>query len=76
MNDRKKLETMVSFIESEIEKNNELFDALKFDLFANLADKSFYFGRMDALLDIRDRLTKLEFDLYKTKKVDVNEYEG
>ena len=74
MNDRKKLETMVSFIESEIEKNNELFDALKFDLFANLADKSFYFGRMDALLDIRDRLTKLEFDLYKTKKVDVNEY--
>jgi len=29
---------------------------------------------MDALLDIRDRLTKLEFDLYKTKKVDVNEY--
>ncbi|NDG19888.1 MAG: hypothetical protein EB117_16715 [Betaproteobacteria bacterium] len=74
MNDRKKLETMVSFIESEIEKNNELFDSLKFDLFANLADKSFYFGRMDALLDIRDRLTKLEFDLYKTKKVDVNEY--
>jgi len=70
----KKLETMVSFIESEIEKNNELFDSLKFDLFANLADKSFYFGRMDALLDIRDRLTKLEFDLYKTKKVDVNEY--
>lgn len=74
MNDRKKLETMVSFIESEIEKNNELFDSLKFDLFANLADKSFYFGRMDALLDIRDRLTKLEFDLYKTKKVDVYEY--
>ncbi|NBS62379.1 MAG: hypothetical protein EBT26_10170 [Microbacteriaceae bacterium] len=74
MNDRKKLETMVSFIESEIERNNELFDSLKFDLFANLADKSFYFGRMDALLDIRDRLTKLEFDLYKTKKVDVNEY--
>jgi len=74
MNDRKKLETMVSFIESEIEKNNELFDSLKFDLFANLADKSFYFGRMDALLDIRDWLTKLEFDLYKTKKVDVNEY--
>ena len=74
MNDRKKLETMVSFIESEIEKNNELFDSLKFDLFANLADKSFYFGRMDALLDIRDRLTKLEFDLYKTQKVDVNEY--
>ena len=74
MNDRKKLETTVSFIESEIERNNELFDSLKFDLFANLADKSFYFGRMDALLDIRDRLTKLEFDLYKTKKVDVNEY--
>jgi hypothetical protein len=76
MNDLKNIVTLIRFVEDEIAKINTFFNEdVKFNSIYTLADKSYYFGKMEALMDLRDKMTKLRINIIQPQLFEVNEYQ-
>jgi hypothetical protein len=75
MNDIKNIETLIAFIDKEITYNNKMLRSITYNTSADLADKSFYFGKMDAYMDLRDKMTKLQINISQPQLFEFNEHQ-
>lgn len=74
MNDFKNIEQVIAFIDERIAfYNRSLREVNHSDPTVHM-DKAFYYGNMSSLLDIRDTMTKLSFNIVQPSLFNQDEY--
>jgi len=75
MNDFKNIEQVIAFIDQRIAFYNRSLREVNNSDPTVYMDKAFYYGNMSSLLDIRDTMTKLSFNIVQPSLFNQDEYQ-